>query len=177
MTLVPSARAFASGLLGGLVAGIALMVLLPVVLGWRPYTVLTGSMRPVIQPGDVVMDRPVKAINVKIGDVITFSDPSREGALVTHRVRSLKRLGGRVEVETRGDANNASERWTIAREDPVGKVVYVLPKIGHVGHAIRTPVGLIALFVLPLLALGFLALRQIWRDEPAEPEREPPPSP
>lgn len=156
---------FGEALVGGLVAGFVLLALAPVVLGWRPYTVLTGSMRPVIQPGDVVMDQPVKIADAHVGDVVTFSDPSRDGVLVTHRIRSITRGPVQTDVETRGDANNTSERWTIKTQDRVGRVVYVIPKVGHVANAIRNPAGIILLVVVPILAIGFGIVRKIWQED------------
>ncbi len=156
---------FGEALVGGLVAGFVLLALAPVVLGWRPYTVLTGSMRPVIQPGDVVMDQPVKISDAHVGDVVTFSDPSRDGVLVTHRIRSITRGPVQTDVETRGDANNSSERWTIKTQDRVGRVVYVIPKVGHAANAIRNPAGIILLVVIPVLGIGLGIVRKIWKEE------------
>ncbi|MDO9356339.1 MAG: signal peptidase I [Solirubrobacteraceae bacterium] len=173
------ARRFAEALLAGLAAGAVLLILAPVFIGWRPYTVLTGSMRPGVQPGDVVMDRPIRVSDMHVGDVVTFSDPTRKGVLVTHRVRAIAHKAEATEVETRGDANNASERWTIATKDRVGKVVYVIPKIGHVATIIRNPVGIIVLVVLPILGIAGGIIRKIWQDDEDEATelagREPPP--
>lgn len=162
-------RSFAGGLATGVLFTLIAVILLPVAIGWRPYTVLTGSMQPVIAPGDVVMTRPVAPASLDIDDVVTFPDPSRDGKLVTHRVRSLRRQGPTIQVETRGDANPVSERWSVAADGTVGRVAFVLPKVGHAGDAIRTPGGLLALVVIPALALGALALRWIWRDDEAVP--------
>lgn len=159
------ARRFLEALIAGLLAGLVLLVMVPVAIGWRPYTVLTGSMRPNINPGDVVMDQPIPVREMHVGDVVTFSDPTRGGRLVTHRVRSIAKGDQFTTVETRGDANNTSERWQVQTRDRVGRVVYVLPKVGHVATLVRNPFGIFALVVLPVLGLGFLALRSIWRDD------------
>ncbi len=165
-------RRFAEALAVGLIVGLMLLILVPVVIGWRPYTVLTGSMRPVIQPGDVVMDRPVQASKLHVGDVVTFKDQTRNGRLVTHRIRSIAQGRQFTAVETRGDANNTSERWQVQSKDRIGVVVYTLPWIGHVSVLVRTPVGLIALVVIPVLGIGFLALRSIWSDEEDDDEAD-----
>lgn len=158
--------------IGALVAFVAL-VLAPVAIGWRPYTVLTGSMRPIIQPGDVVMDRPIGITDAHVGDVVTFSDPTRQGKLVTHRIRSITRGPVETAVETRGDANNASERWTIKTKDRVGKVVYVIPKVGHAANAIRNPAGILLLVVIPVLGIGLITIRRIWTEDEDDGEGEP----
>ncbi|MEH3055002.1 MAG: signal peptidase I [Patulibacter minatonensis] len=179
-------KRFVETLLGGLLAGIVLMILAPVVIGWRPYTVLTGSMRPTIEPGDVVMDRPIRVPSMHVGDIVTFSDPTRGGKLVTHRVRAITHAKGLTLVETRGDANSTSERWNVASTDRVGKVMYVIPKVGHVANLAHNPAAVLLLVVVPVLGLGILALRRIWRDDEDEPaqhepgeadDREPEPQP
>jgi signal peptidase len=167
-------RKFVEAMVFGVIGGIALLILAPVVLGWRPYTVLTGSMRPGIQPGDVVMDRPVSITDAHVGDVVTFSDPTRHGNLVTHRIRSIAHRAEATDVETRGDANNTSERWTIATKDRVGMVVYTLPKIGRIATAIRNPIGILLIVVVPVLLIGFGVLRKIWQEDDDEPSDEPP---
>lgn len=158
-------RSFGGGLVLGLVAGFVLLVMGPVLMGWRPYTVLTGSMRPVIAPGDVVMAQPIVATSMKIGDVVTFNDATRGGAVVTHRVVSLIPAPGRVDVETRGDANTGSERWSVPADGTVGRVVFVIPKVGHVGQALRRPLGILLVVILPVLAIGALTVRKIWTAE------------
>ena len=78
----------------------------PVALGWRPLAVLSGSMTPTLRTGDEVIVRPVRAESLRIGDVVTFPDPSRDGVLVTHRVRALRIVDGTAHVTTRGDAGS-----------------------------------------------------------------------
>lgn len=157
----------------GVILSFCLLALAPVVIGWRPYTVLTGSMRPNIQPGDVVMDRPMTISDAKVGDVITFSDPGRRGALVTHRIRSINHGPVQTDVETRGDANNTSERWSIKSTDPVGRVVYVIPKVGHIANTIRrNPAGILLLVVLPVVLVGIGVVRSIWREDDEDEQRE-----
>ncbi|MDQ8046178.1 MAG: signal peptidase I [Solirubrobacteraceae bacterium] len=163
--MVPFLKRFLEALVTGLVAGFVLLVLAPVVLGWRPYTVLTGSMRPGIQPGDVVMDRPIRITQAHVGQVVTFSDPTRHGELVTHRIRSIAHAAGMTTVETRGDANTTSEHWTIATKDRVGLVVYRLPKIGKVAVLVRSRVGILLVIVVPVLLLGVGLLRKIWQED------------
>ena len=45
----------------GVLIGLVCAVTLPVLFGLTPMTVLTGSMRPMIQPGDMVVDQPIPA--------------------------------------------------------------------------------------------------------------------
>lgn len=147
----------------GIGLGLGLAVLAPAVAGYRSFTVLSGSMEPALRVGDVVMDEPVAARDVRPGDVVTFPDPGQGGRLITHRVEALRVSGATAEVTTRGDANNAVERWSIPAAGHVGRVVYRLPMLGYVLVGARSPLGRLALVVLPALGLGLMGVRAIWR--------------
>lgn len=151
----------------GIGAGVALAVAAPLVVGWRPLAVLSGSMAPTLATGDEVVVRPVAPTGLRVGDVVTFKDPSRGHRLVTHRVRDIRITADTVHVVTRGDANDASERWSVSAGGRVGRVVYRLPRLGYATVPAGTPLGRILLIVIPALVLGACEIRRIWRPRPA----------
>jgi signal peptidase len=119
-------------------------------------------MEPVLDVGDVVVTKPVVATDVRVGDVITFPDEQRD-ELVTHRVRSIHLVGSRASIETRGDANDASEHWSVAADGRVGRVAYHLPLVGYALVWTHGRLARLLLIVIPALLLGALELRRIWR--------------
>ncbi|HYH28222.1 MAG TPA: signal peptidase I, partial [Actinomycetota bacterium] len=129
---------------------------------------MSGSMEPAIRTGDLIVEERVSPLEVRVGDVVTFQDPSDPSRLVTHRVRRVEADGKAVNVTTRGDANTASESWSAPVDGRVGRVLYRIPGLGYVVHWTSTRAGRIALLVLPALLLGGLLLRQIWRPRTAE---------
>lgn len=137
----------------------------------RGLVVLSGSMRPALQVGDVTVNESIRASSARPGDILTFSDPQRPGRLLTHRAQLVERQGGRMRVLTRGDANSASEEWRIAADGRVGRVALRVPLLGYVLAAMGHPLGNLGFIVLPALALAALALRRIWRAP--EPEAAP----
>jgi signal peptidase I len=142
---------------------LALAIALPLAVGDRPYTVLTGSMEPTISAGDVVIDERISPASAGVGDVVTFRDPEDQSRLITHRVRSIHRAGSHLWFVTQGDANNTTEHWRISAGGELGRVVYAVPWVGHVAAATHTPLGLGFLVVVPLLLLVFDELARIWR--------------
>jgi len=74
------------GLLSGAAVAFALAYVSLTVLGYKPVAVYSGSMEPTIPVGGLALDRAIPSKNVRVGDVITFSDPYVKGRLVTHRV-------------------------------------------------------------------------------------------
>jgi len=154
---------FACWAMAGLVAGLVAAIVLPLAFGARPYTVLSGSMEPTIGAGDLVVAERVSARDVRLGDVVTFEDPERGNRLTTHRVGGIRRLGAKVEFVTKGDANDATERWRTASDGDLGRVAYAMPWIGNVTALTRRPLGFALIVALPLLLLAVNELARIWR--------------
>ena len=61
-------------------AAFLLLAIGPHVFGYRTATMLTGSMSPGINPGDVVVTVPRAVADVRVGDVVTYGIPSRTTA-------------------------------------------------------------------------------------------------
>ena len=145
----------------------------PHVLGYRTMTMLTASMSPFIDPGDVTIVTPLAVSEVTEGMVITYHVPIGEHQLVTHRVVSVEHgTDGTVTVQTKGDNNDAIDPWTATLEgDTAYQVRAVIPEIGHAIHALRTPVVATALvYIAPALVAGWLILA-IWRPRKQEGDR------
>ena len=153
------------GLIGLAVLTFAFLAVGPHVLGYRTMTMLTGSMAPKINPGDVTIVTPIKVSDVTEGMVITYHRPIEDHSLVTHRVISVKKAAdGTVTVQTKGDANKAADPWTATLNgDTAYRVRGVVPILGHVIEALRAPVVTQALlYGAPTLLVGWLLLT-IWR--------------
>jgi signal peptidase len=136
----------------------------PHVLGYRTMTMLTGSMSPGIDPGDVIVVTPLPISDVEPGMIISYHIPIDDHRLVTHRVQSIDTApDGAVTVQTKGDANDAPDPWQATLQgDTAWQVTAVLPELGHLIQALRTPVLNHALvYGAPTLLAGWLLL-SIW---------------
>jgi len=153
------------GLLGLAVLTFAVLAVGPHMFGYRTMTMLTASMAPEINPGDVTIVTPIAISEVTEGMVITYHRPIEDHSLVTHRVISVETApDGSVTVQTKGDANDAADPWTATLEgDTAYEVRAVVPELGHLIQALRAPVVTQALlYGAPALLVGWLLLT-IWR--------------
>ena len=139
---------------------------LPLAFGLHSYTVRSGSMSPAIDTGDMVVSKQISPTDARIGDIVMFKDPGDGQRLTSHRVRAVHRHNGRSYFVTRGDANNAFERWNVPNDGTIGEIEYRIPKLGYAVAAISSTPGKLLLVVLPALALLWLGLLRIWRSEP-----------
>jgi signal peptidase I len=162
------------GLVALAVLTFALLAVGPHVLGYRTMTMLTGSMAPEINPGDVTIVTPIAVSEVTEGMVITYHRPIENHSLVTHRVISVEQAAdGTVTIQTKGDANEAADPWTATLNgDTAYQVRAVVPLLGHVIEALRAPVVTQALlYGAPTLLVGWLLLT-IWRPARVEDDEE-----
>jgi signal peptidase I len=136
-------------LLGAVVLAGAALVVVPKATGSRPLTVLSGSMAPAYEPGDVVVVRPTDPEDLQIGDVITFQAESGDPQLTTHRITGVVLTGEAREYRTQGDANGAVDPMPVRPEQIRGTVWYSVPFVGYAatwvsGGTARTAIDLAA---------------------------------
>ena len=135
----------------------------PKISGVFPLIVLTDSMYPEIQSGDLIICRSVAAEEVKVGDVIAFVDPEGNGvSLVTHRVIEIETgpEGERL-LRTQGDANNIADPTPVPAENLLGRYVRRIPGLGNVVMFMQSTPGLIVCVVLPMaLFVGYDVIRR-----------------
>lgn len=119
------------------VASVTPAVLVPRLGGGTPYTVLTGSMRPGLPPGTLVVTRPVETTELGVGDVITYQLNSGDAAVVTHRIVSQGLdADGEPVFRTQGDANNAPDENWVRPVQVMGEKWYSVPYLGYVSNGL-----------------------------------------
>jgi signal peptidase len=133
----------------------------PRVLGYQTSTMLTGSMAPLINPGDVV-------VTIKVGDIITYHIPVEDQRVETHRItEKTATADGGVAVQTKGDANNGIDPWIATLQGKtVDKQIATIPYVGNAIRALREPMVMkILMYGAPaILVIGMLA--SIWTKNP-----------
>lgn len=101
-------------------------------IGFRSYTVLSGSMEPEFYPGDLVVSIHKNKVNIKEGDIITFRDNDE---IVTHRIIDKTQEG----YITKGDNNNAVDSFAVSNDNIIGKVLFNIPNAGYIIQFLAKP--------------------------------------
>lgn len=141
----------------------------PRVLPYQTSTMLTGSMSPGINPGDVVMSARIPVRALRVGDVITYQIPVDDHRVETHRIIELiTNPDGSTAVRTKGDANAGADPWTATLQgDTAYRQIATLPYLGQAIRALRTPAVNMALMYGAPAALLLAGLVSIWGRKPA----------
>lgn len=112
------------------------VVSVPGIIGAKgSFVVLSGSMEPTLQPGDVIIVRSAEPSDIRRGDVITFyesGEPKRGRNRVTHRVVAKERTDGGVVYRTKGDDNDHPDSVPVDHSRVIGEVWFHVPVVGRV---------------------------------------------
>ena len=100
-----------------------------IISGAKGYAVITDSMTPVFNRGDVVFVKQTDFEFINEGDIVTVQFPDGNGYF-THRVVSLDREAGMF--RTKGDANESEDPQASEKEQIIGKVWYSVPLLGYI---------------------------------------------
>jgi signal peptidase len=133
---------------------------------YRTVTVLSGSMRPSIPAGAVLVETPVAGKDLRVGQVVTYAIPVDDNHIVTHRVVRIVSGGDHPVFETKGDGNDTADPWQASVTGAgIWRVRRVVPGLGFGIHRLRNrAVQVVGVGVLPaVLALWWVA--SIWRGD------------
>jgi signal peptidase len=151
--------------LGG---GILALTVLPPVLRYQTYVVLSGSMEPAILTGSVIVATAVDPAALQVGDIITFLAPNQQEN-ITHRIVGLHGdAQGHVSFITKGDANGVQDQDEIRFDHLAGKVTLTIPYLGYFFKFIGSPSMRLLFVVVPGLLLLGSWLWEVWRPEPKD---------
>ena len=135
-------------------------VVLPMIQGSMHFLiVLSGSMGPEINPGDIVVSKYTNPEEIKINDVITFALVDNPKKCVTHRVINITNENGSMGFQTKGDANEDPDQRIVQSSELIGKIVLVIPYLGYLPHFAKSPLGFITLIIVPGILIIF---SEIW---------------
>lgn len=162
-----------------LVFTIAGLMVVPSILGYDRYVIVSGSMEPTIGTGSVVYDKPVPVEDLEVGDIITFVPPAEFDIdmPVTHRIHEIVKASPGTEVDgkevpagtrqfrTKGDANEAPDPWKMVLDQPEqARVEHHIEYLGYIyGFLSNRWVQLLVIGV-PALLIAVVLVRALWRE-------------
>ena len=116
-----------SMLLISMAASLSLWIALPwAFLDWNPTLVTSGSMQPLVSPGDVVMIRSAGPEELVVNAVVLYDRP--DTGRVLHRI--VEQLPDGTFI-TRGDANTSDDSGVLRAGEVEGVAVLAVPWIGR----------------------------------------------
>ncbi len=134
------------------------------IAGHPVMSVLSGSMAPVINTGDLVVDNKLtaaQAASLHKGQIISFRAAPHSSTIFTHRIADVVPLpGGGVGYVTKGDANDSRDGPVSPSTNVVGLYQSKIPAGGFILNALHRPLVIGLLIASPLL---WLLSEPLWK--------------
>jgi signal peptidase len=126
-------------------------------------TVVSGSMSPVIDTGDVIIDgqvTPAESRHLHVGQIISFRESPGSPVIITHRIVGIHVRKARVGYYTKGDANQGQDLVLRPAKNVVGVYQYSIRDGGYLLSALHQPLIIALLLVSVIL---FFAAAPLFR--------------
>jgi signal peptidase len=95
---------------------------------YKPIVIITNSMHPNINRGDIIVIKKMDIAGIKINDVVSYKKGSYT---VIHRVIDKYENNNQLILITKGDNNKVRDVDPVLEYQVVGKVIIIIPKIGY----------------------------------------------
>jgi signal peptidase len=139
------------------------------ILGHPLFSVASGSMTPVIDTGDLIVDSQLtsaQASDLHAGQIISFQTASAgtTSIVITHRIVAVFRAssGGGVQYQTKGDANNAPDQALVTPGQIVGLYTGRVPLGGYALSTLHQPLTFVILVMIAVVYLIGGEVRRRW---------------
>lgn len=127
---------------------------LPSFLNMDVYEVVSESMSPRINVGDIIIVKKGQSNDsFHVGNIITYR--KEDGEIVTHRIEKVILYDLQNAYRTKGDNNEAVDEYIVTYDKIIGKVVYVMPQLGKVVKVMKNEVFVVISIILLCLVLVY----------------------
>ena len=121
--------------------------LIPVLTGSiKLLIVLSGSMTPFMQVGDIIVVDSTAPEDLKVGDVLAMYMPDKNDTVLTHRIISIDE---NLNYITKGDNNEDIDTFVANSTHVIGKTAFILPLLGYFSRGDKKGILFVLFIALP----------------------------
>lgn len=117
----------------------------PSFLGIKTFVIISGSMEPNLNIGDIVLIKQTNEEQIKVNDIISY----REGQnVITHRVIEITQEDKKKKYITKGDNNNTKDSNPIEYKNIEGKYIGKIKYIGYLVIFVKNKIVIISIILI-----------------------------
>ncbi|MDD5980091.1 MAG: signal peptidase I [bacterium] len=137
--------------------------------GYRLFTIVTGSMEPKYNVGDMVLAKEVKASDIEVYDDVVYNGKEDDfaGKIVAHQVIKKEMKNGKYSFVTKGIAN-PTEDPVISEDQIIGKIIYKTYVLSFISKIVNNVYGFYFLLFVPIVVLVFIEIIKIIEEKKEE---------
>lgn len=134
--------------------------------GIRVFTIISNSMLPDYEIGDILILKEENPSNIKIDDNVTYIGKTGQvkGLVVTHKVIDKREENGKYYFTTKGTNNEIADP-EIDESQIYGKVVYKTVLLSALCKIMLKPAGYYILFMLVALVVSYQIVSTIFNKD------------
>lgn len=131
--------------------------------GIRIFNIVSESMVPKYEIGDVLIAKSIDPKELKVGDDIAYQGEVGTffGKVVTHQIIDIKEENGELKFTTKGIANEEADP-EISSSQIYGKIVYHVKSLSLISKIINNIYGFYFLIFVPITILIIIKIRDIY---------------
>ena len=121
---------------------------------YRMFTVISGSMEPKYNIGDILVAKEVDSSEIKVGDAISYlgNKGDFKDKIITHEVTKIEKdENGKYSFRTKGIKYGVEDVYEVSEDQIYGVVVYKTILLSFMYKLISTPIGLLIFVVIPIV--------------------------
>lgn len=132
------------------------------IAGIRMFNIVTESMIPKYEVGDILISKSIEPENIKEGDDIVYigKGGSFEGKIVTHQVIGIENENGEYKFHTKGIANQIEDPL-VSQEQVYGKIIYKIHSLSFISKIINNLYAFYFVIFVPIVLLIFWEIVKI----------------
>ena len=141
--------------------------------GIRIFNIVTESMFPEYQIGDVLISKKIEPSKIKVGDDLVYlgTEQGFAGRVVTHRVVDIEESDGKYRFHTKGLANEVED--PVVQENQIyGIVIYKTYILSFITKIINNIYGFYFLIFIPLTILIIVKFVKIRNEKEKDDSKE-----
>ena len=133
---------------------------------YQHYVIVSGSMEPTIDAGDVVfINKSVSVDELEEGDIIAFDAVvNNQDIVVVHYVYSITENPGGYTIATIAEDAEDPDDWILTEDDIIGQYLFRLPRVGRFLLFAQSTTGRIVIIIDIILI--YLIYRMFFKKTP-----------
>lgn len=134
--------------------------------GYSVFTIVTESMLPKYQVGDMLLAKKTPYDVIKKGDDLVYigNEGTFAGKIVTHQVIDIEKKGEKFNYHTKGLANNVEDPL-VSEEQVYGVVLTKLNTLSLLSKVLNNVYGFYFLVFIPFAVMIFLEIIDIIQEK------------
>ncbi len=131
--------------------------------GIRIFTIVTGSMEPVYNIGDILVSAKTDPANIKVGDNVTYlgSKGDLKDLIITHQIVNVSHDDNGYHFVTKGVNNEIADPGIDANQI-YGKVIYKTILLSFVCKIMNNIIAYFSIFAFVALLVSYQIVRYIY---------------